>query len=404
MTDHIVVGGGIVGLAVGHALLQRHPGSEVIVVEKESAVAQHQTGHNSGVIHSGVYYQPGSAKAELCVRGAAAMKRFCSEHGIEVRELGKLIVAIDDSEIPALNELERRALANGVQGVTRLDAAGIHDVEPAAAGISALHVPTTAVVDYTKVAETLASEISALGGQVILGFEVLGVRNDSSNGSDRGSPKPQAVVESVDGQTLRANQAVVCAGLQSDRLAPDQSLRIVPFRGSYFDLTPKAADLVHSMIYPVPDPRFPFLGIHFTRHIDDVVSCGPNAVVALARERYRRWALQPRDLWQTLRFGGSWKLARRYWRAGLDELTLDLSRRRYLAAARRFLPDLAATDLLHGSMGIRAQAVTSDGMLVDDFSFYADGAVLHVRNAPSPAATASLAIAERIVDELEIAR
>lgn len=397
MIDYAVVGAGIVGLATARSLLLRHPGCSVVVFDKEREIGFHQTGHNSGVIHSGVAYQPGTEKAALCVEGARLLLEFCSEHDIAVRRRGKLIVAINDQELDALAAVERNATDNGVPDVRRLGSAGIREIEPAVTGIAALHVPATSVVDFRQVARALGAEVTAAGGSIVLGSEV-----DAVTAKQDGT----VAIEFSGRGSERARKAVVCAGLQSDRLAARsgttrRDLRIVPFRGSYLTLTPRAAGLVRSMIYPVPDARFPFLGVHFTRHVNDVVSCGPNAVLALARERYRRGALRPGDLWDTLRFAGTWRLARHHWSEGLHELAMDLSKPRYLQAARQYLPDLSAEDLTPGPTGVRAQAVDSRGSLIDDFVFEADGPVLHVRNAPSPAATASLAIGERLVDRLD---
>lgn len=396
MIDYAVVGGGIVGLATARSLLMRHPGSSVVVFDKEREVGLHQTGHNSGVIHSGVSCPPGTEKAALCVQGSRLMLELCSRHDIAVRQKGKLVVAVSESELDALAAIERNADINGVPGVRRLDVAGIAEIEPAATGIAALHIPATAVVDFSQVARALSAEVTEAGGTILLSSEV-----DSVRGRKDGT----ALVKLSDRDPERAKKAVVCAGLQSDRLAarsdtPRRDLRIVPFRGSYYTLAPRAAGLVRSLIYPVPDARFPFLGVHFTRHVNDVVSCGPNAVLALSRERYRRRALRPRDLWDTVRFAGTWRLARDYWSVGIQEVALDLSKSRYLKAAQRYLPDLREEDLTPGQTGVRAQAVDSRGSLIDDFVFETDGPVLHVRNAPSPAATASLAIGERLVDRL----
>ena len=397
MIDYAVVGAGIVGLATARSLLLRHPGCSVIVFDKEREVGVHQTGHNSGVIHSGVSCPPGTEKAALCVEGSRLMLELCAEHDIAVRRRGKLIVAIEESELDALAVIERNAADNGVSGVRRLDAAGIAEIEPAATGIAALHIPATAVVDFRQVARALSAEVTSAGGSIVLSSEVDSVKSRKDG---------TALVEFSDRGSERAKKAVVCAGLQSDRLAARsettrRDLRIVPFRGSYYTLAPRAAALVRSLIYPVPDARFPFLGVHFTRHVNDVVSCGPNAVLALSRERYRRGALRPRDLWDTVRFAGTWRLARDYWSVALQEVALDVSKSRYLQAARRYLPDLGEKDLTPGQTGVRAQAVDSRGSLIDDFVFEADGPVLHVRNAPSPAATASLAIGERLVDRLD---
>ncbi|MDP8975859.1 MAG: L-2-hydroxyglutarate oxidase [Actinomycetota bacterium] len=388
----VVVGAGIVGLATAREVLLRDARAEVLVVDKEEVVAAHQTSHNSGVVHSGVYYAPGSAKAELCVSGARAMLRFCEENRIPVRVGGKLIVAVDEAELAPLAELERRAAANGVPDLRRLGPAQIAQVEPHAHGVAALHVPGTAVTDFAAVARALGDDFVARGGRLELGFPVSSVTGD-----DYG-----VTVRADDGRHVRARQGIVCAGLQSDRLAGyPADVRILPFRGSYYALGPRAVPLVRSMIYPVPDPRFPFLGTHFTRHFDDTVSCGPNAILALAREEYSRWSFSTADAWDSLRFPGSWRLARKHWSTGVRELADEFSKRRSLRQARRYLPDLEMGDLTNDdALGVRAQAVDRGGRLVSDFVLRRTGPLLHVLNAPSPAATASLAIAERIVDRI----
>ncbi len=391
----MVIGAGIVGLATAREVLLRDARADVVVVDKEEVVGAHQTSHNSGVVHSGVYYAPGSAKAELCVSGARSMLRFCNDHAIPVRVDGKLIVAVDEGELGPLAELERRASANGVLGLRRLGPAEIAEVEPHAQGVAALHVPGTAVTDFAAVARALAGDVIAPGGRLQLGFPVASLTGDGEG----------ITVSSGDGRLIKARKGIACAGLQSDRLAgypPD--IRILPFRGSYYALGPRAAPLVRSMIYPVPDSRFPFLGTHFTRHFDYTVSCGPNAILALAREVYSRRSFSAADTWDSLRFPGSWRLARKHWSTGLRELADELSKRRSLRQARRYLPDLEEGDLVNDdALGIRAQAVDRGGRLVGDFVLRRTGPLLHVLNAPSPAATASLAIAERIVDRISAA-
>ena len=380
--DTVIVGGGIVGLATARAVqLAGHP--DVLVVDKEAGPGAHQTGHNSGVIHSGLYYKPGSHKARLCVEGARAMREFCAEHGIAHRVSGKVVVAVDESELARLDELERRGNANGVAGMRRLDPDGIRAIEPHAVGVAGLHVPTTGVTDYVEVSRALAAEVVERGGVVEWGREVAAVDDADGRGT----------VTLHDGDRVGANRVVVCAGVQSDRLAPERrNVRIVPFRGGYFDLTAEGAALVNSMIYPVPDPRFPFLGVHFTRHVDDTVSAGPNAILHLAREQHRRYGLAGRDLLDIVAFPGTWRMAAKYWRPGAHEVLLDLSRKRYLRELRRYVPEVEAGHLTLGSVGIRAQAVDRSGALLDDFSIVRNGPITNVLNAPSPAATASLAI------------
>lgn len=389
--DTVVIGAGILGLAVARAVLLRHPGSSVLIVEKESGVARHQTAHNSGVIHAGEAYKPGSEKAALCVTGARQLVDFCRRHAIPVEVSGKLIVAVEETDLAGLDELERRALANGVAGVRRLPGTDISTVEPHAVGISALHLPSTGVTDFAAVARSLLAESISLGASAEFGFRVARVASRPSGG---------VRLVRADGEVVTCRRAVVCAGAQSDRLARSADLRIVPFRGSYLRLRARAASLVRSMIYPVPDPRFPFLGVHFTRHIDGHVSCGPNAVLGFARERYQRVAFDRRDAIDALAFSGSWRLARRHWRSGCQEVLNDLSLERYVRRAQRYLPELCREDLERGDTGVRAQAVTRDGRFVDDFRFEQEGDLLHVLNAPSPAASASLAIAEQIVNRL----
>lgn len=392
MTRYGVVGAGIVGLAVARALALR--GDGVTVFEKEDRVAAHQTGHNSGVVHAGIYYAPGSLKARLCARGRIAIRDFCLERGLPYRELGKLVVAVDESELPALDALEGRAKSNGVPGLTRIDAAGIRDIEPAVAGVGALHSPHTAVVDYAAIAQAMADDVRDAGGEVLLNATVTGIRAEPGG----------VVVETVAGART-VDRLVVCAGLQSDVVAAlvgaDASPRILPFRGEYWELDPARADLVRGMVYPVPDPRFPFLGVHFTRGFDDHVHVGPNAVPALAREGYRWRDVSVRDTWGSLTWPGAWPLARKHWRMGVYETWGSLSKSAYYRRARRFVPALEPRDLTHKTAaGVRAQAWGRDGSLLDDFAIDTIGPVSVLRNAPSPAATSSIAIAEHLLERL----
>jgi L-2-hydroxyglutarate oxidase LhgO len=373
--DHAVVGGGLVGLATARALLERRPGTRLAVLEKELELGRHQSGRNSGVVHAGVYYAPGSLKATLCREGRAALLRFAEEHAIPFITRGKVIVATRPSELPRLEELKRRAIANGVQGVRELDREELREHEPHVSAVSALHVPETAVIDFRAVLHALAEDVRARGGEVLLGRRV-----------DRADE-------------VEATRIVVCAGLQADRLAPKHH-RIVPFRGDYFVLGGSSAGLVRGLVYPVPDPSFPFLGVHFTRRHDDVVWAGPNAVPALAREQYRRIAFNGRDAWQLMTSQGLRRLARRYWRTGAVELWRDLFLRAAVRAMQRYIPELERRDVSFGPSGIRAQVLTRDGTLVDDFLLERSGKILHVVNAPSPAATAALAIGERVADRL----
>jgi L-2-hydroxyglutarate oxidase LhgO len=388
-TDILVAGGGIVGLASAWRLLQAHPGRKVTVLEKEEGVARHQTGHNSGVIHSGIYYKPGSFKARLCRRGYAQMTEFCGTRGIPHEICGKLIVALSEAELPQLETLRQRAEANGLRGVRALEKSEIPAYEPQAGGIRALHVPETGIVDYTRVAEALSAEIRSLGGEVILASRVEALRD-----------LPDSKVVRAGDKEFAARFFINCGGLMSDRLARldglDPGLAIVPFRGEYYELSPEARPLVRNLIYPVPDPAFPFLGVHFTRMIGGGVECGPNAVLAFKREGYRKTDLDPRDLAEVLLNPGFRKLAARHWRMGLGEFRRSFSKAAFVRALQRLLPAVRAEMLTPAGAGVRAQALRPDGSLVDDFAFASGKRSLHVLNAPSPAATASLAIGEEI--------
>jgi L-2-hydroxyglutarate oxidase len=388
-----VVGAGILGLAVAREVTLRYPGAEVTVLEKEDHVAAHQTGHNSGVVHAGVYYQPGSLKARLCLRGAALTREFCQQHEVSLRELGKLIVATRDAELGPLAEIERRATANQVPGIRRLNASQIAEIEPSIQSIAAVHSPTTAVVDFIGMTEALAAEVTAAGGKVMLSTPVTSIRETASG-----------VRLAAAGQQLTFDYVVVCAGLTGDQFARELGragdLQIVPFRGEYYELRPEARHQVRGMVYPVPDPQYPFLGVHLTRHVDDSVTVGPNAVLALALQGYRWRDISPTDLSRIARWPGTWQLARKHWRAGVSEIRGSLSKRRYLSLVRAYLPELELDDLIKSKSGVRAQAVRRDGGLEDDFVLEGSGQVLLVRNAPSPAATASLAIAEHVVSAI----
>ncbi|MCX7623956.1 MAG: L-2-hydroxyglutarate oxidase [Thermomicrobium sp.] len=394
MYDVIVVGAGIVGLATARELALRRPRLRLAVVEKESRVAAHQSGHNSGVIHSGLYYRPGSLKARACVAGAAKLIAYCEERGIPYRLVGKLIVATTPDEVPRLLELYRRGQANGVQGLELLSAEEIREREPAVTGVRAIWSPRTGIVDFARVTEAFADDVRAAGGELFLGHEVIGFQR--RNG--------RIGIETTGG-FFEARFVVSCAGLYSDRLARLSGGRadpaIVPFRGDYYVLRSERRCLVRTNIYPVPDPRFPFLGVHFTPRLDGSVWLGPNAVLAFAREGYRKTDVSWRDLAETLRYPGFRRLALRYWKVGLQELWRDFSKRAFLRDLRRFVPELEEDDLLPGPSGVRAQALSLDGELVDDFVLDRQPGILHVRNAPSPAATSSLEIARLIVDELE---
>ncbi|MGY1710438.1 L-2-hydroxyglutarate oxidase [Geodermatophilus sp. SYSU D00758] len=389
-----VVGAGIVGLAVARRLARLRPDARITVVDKEQDVAVHQTGHNSGVVHAGLYYAPGSLKAELCTRGRGLLREFCAEHGLAYDECGKLVVARDDGEVPALREIERRATANGVPGLRWLSGVELREVEPEAVGAAALHSPRTAIVDFVAIARGMADELRDGGHEVRLGFEVTGVRRNLDGG---------VVVCSAD-EAFAVDRLVVCAGLQTDRVSrlagdgPEPA--IVPFRGEYYRLVPGRSGLVRGMIYPVPDPRFPFLGVHFTRRVSGSVDIGPNAVPAAAREGYTWGRVDLRDVWATASWPGVRPLARKYWRTELAEIRASLSKRRYLASAREFVPALRDDDVVRAPAGVRAQAVDRDGALVDDFRIHRVGPVVTVRNAPSPAATSALAIGEHVADRV----
>ena len=393
--DLAVVGGGIIGLAVARALARRNPLASVCVLEREHQVATHQTGHNSGVIHAGVYYTPGSLKARLCVEGAREMYEYCEQHEIPSERCGKVIIATDRAELARLEELERRGRANGVPGLRRIDAAGIEELEPHARGIAGLHSPNTGIADFQAVARSYARDVLDTGGSVATGCEVLRV--------------------AVQGRSLRlthahgtttAGHAVFCAGAWADRLAvaagasPDP--RIVPFRGAYLRLVPERRPLVRALIYPVPDPSLPLLGVHLTRHIDGDVLIGPTALIAGARDAYRLATVRRRDLLDTLEWPGTWRMLRSWWSTGLAELSRAALLSAFVRTAARYVPELQVADVRPAFAGVRAQALGRDGRLLDDFAFSHTERALHVRNAPSPAATSSLAIAEELLGRLEL--
>lgn len=387
--DVVIVGAGILGLATALRLLERAPDLRIAIVEKEARTAEHQTGHNSGVLHAGLYYQPGSLKARLCREGRDAIEQFAESHAIPIANRGKLVVAVDDSELEPLLALHQRALSNGVPGIELLDADRLHEIEPNVVGVAAIWSPTTSVIDFRRVADAIAEDLVRQGVTLMTGRRVTGFWDRART----------IVVQTPRGDVLARN-VVTCGGVQSDRLARlsghDVPGLIVPFRGDYFDLSESAAGLVRGLIYPVPDPRFPFLGVHFTRGVDDRVHAGPNAVLALSRDGYRKRDLNPKDLFDIVTDRGFLRLAMRYWRTGSAEMARDLSKRLFLANLRRYLPDLQLDDLRDGPSGVRAQLVRPNGTLVDDFVFHGEGRFLHVLNAPSPAATASFAIGDEI--------
>lgn len=387
--DVVVVGGGIVGLATALALVERAPDLRVTVLEKEAEVGRHQTGHNSGVIHSGLYYRPGSAKARLCVEGGRLLRAFCADAGIPVHECGKVVVATNAAEAARLDELYARGVANGVARLELLSADGLRRIEPHAAGVRALWSPTTAVVDFRQVARALAAVLQRRGVQVATARRVVGVRRVSAG-----------FVVQTPHTDVAARWLVNCAGLYSDVVArmagarPD--VQIVPFRGEYYMLRPERAHLVRGLIYPVPDPRFPFLGVHLTRTIHGGVEAGPNAVLALAREGYTRWRVRPAEVAMLLAYPGFWRMVRRYWRTGLHEVVRSLSTRAFVRALQRLVPALDVADVVRAGAGVRAQAVRPDGTLEDDFRIVATAGAIHVLNAPSPAATSALAIGRHV--------
>ncbi|BCS53973.1 L-2-hydroxyglutarate oxidase [Geobacter sp. SVR] len=390
-TDIVVVGGGVVGTATAMALLERHPGLEVAVVEKEACLASHQSGHNSGVIHSGLYYRPGSLKARTCISGRDALYSFCAEHNIAHERCGKVVVATDESELAALDALEQRGRDNGLEGLERLDSRGLRHYEPHVAGIAGLFVPQTGIVDYPLVTEAYADVIRSRGGRVHTHCAVAQVDRQGEGfvlGTSRGE--------------LVCRYLINCAGLHSDILARlcgvETDVRIVPFRGEYYVIQAARRMLVRNLIYPVPDPAFPFLGVHFTRMINGEVEAGPNAVLALKREGYSRLSFSLRDTLDMVRFPGFRKLVRRYWRMGVQEYRRSFSRRIFVNDLMRLVPEVGPADIRRGGAGVRAQAVDRDGRLLDDFHIASGAGMIHVLNAPSPAATASISIGRTIAD------
>jgi L-2-hydroxyglutarate oxidase len=388
--DIAVIGGGIVGLATARALLEQMPSLSLVLCEKEAELATHQTGHNSGVIHSGLYYKPGSFKARLCVEGARLMVEFCDKHAIKYDRCGKVVVATSEDEVPRLRALYERGVANGVAGLTMIDAARAREIEPHVRAVAGIHSPATGIVDYGEVAATIGQELVARGVTIEYNFPVSAITRVRGGG----------VAVSTAHHTITARRIVNCAGLYSDVVAQlagaDPEVQIIPFRGEYYFVRPEREHLVRGLIYPVPDPEFPFLGVHFTRTIHGEVEAGPNAVLALAREGYRWSSVRPLELAATLRYAGFWSMARRYWRVGAYEMTRSLWKKKFVEALQRLVPDLRAEDITPGGAGVRAQAVRPDGSLLDDFSIASSPDAIHVLNAPSPAATASLAIGRHI--------
>jgi (S)-2-hydroxyglutarate dehydrogenase len=391
--DVVIIGAGIVGLAVSRELLSRYPRLRLAVLDKEPSVGQHQTGHNSGVLHSGIYYAPGSLKARLCVQGQRELYAYCEQKGIPTDRCGKVIVAVADSELPRLDNLLQRGQANGVEGLEMIGPERLRELEPHCVGIKALFSPNTGIVDYSRVNRAYAEDVQASGGDVLPGY-----------GVDAISDRPGRVVLQTPAGEVEAQHVVACAGLHSDRVArltgAPRDPRIVPFRGDYWVLRPDRRDLARNLIYPVPDPSFPFLGVHFTRRLEDgSVWLGPNAVLAFSREGYRRLDLRPRDLGEAVAYRGFQKLALKFWQTGMQEMVRDFSKEAFLKSLQVYVPELTLADLLPGPSGVRAQALGPDGALVDDFVFNTQGnRVVHVRNAPSPGATSSLAIGRQIAD------
>jgi len=386
-----IIGGGIVGLATGLEFTKRFPGISLAIIEKESALARHQTSHNSGVIHSGIYYKPGSLKARLCVEGVNALLHFCQENDVPYEICGKIIVATSAAEIPRLKTLFERGQGNGLHGLRLLNREEIRQIEPYAAGIQGIHVPGTGIIDYAKVSEKYAEIITSRGGKVLLSHKVIGLRRSGAT----------TVVETTQGP-IEAGLVINCAGLHSDRISrmanAKLDLTIVPFRGEYYDIVPEKHHYIRGLIYPVPDPRFPFLGVHFTKRIGGGVEAGPNAVLALKREGYSKTAFHPRDVFGYAAFPGFWIMAAKHWQMSVGEYHRSFSKAAFVKALQRLMPELKPDDLVPGGSGVRAQALDSNGKLMDDFHFVHTEGIVHVCNVPSPAATASLAIGKHIVD------
>ena len=391
--DIAIVGAGIVGLATAMALLKRRPDLELVVLDKEPDVAAHQTGNNSGVIHAGLYYKPGSLKAQTVVEGARRMVQFCQEHDLPYELCGKVVVATDEDELPRLEELYRRGTANGVSGLAKINAQQIKEYEPYATGIAGLWSPNTGIVDYQAVARKYAEIVERSGGELRLNTTVTGIQKRAEN-----------LILQTTTNEVHTRALINCGGLQSDLIAKmmgsTHGLRIVPFRGEYYELTPQSQGLVRGLIYPVPDPRFPFLGVHYTKRINGSVEAGPNAVLAFAREGYKKTDISPGHALGLFTFPGFWIMAAKYWRMGLGEMYRSWNKRAFVAALQALLPELGMDDLRPGGAGVRAQAMDSKGRLLDDFSIIEAPDAIHVLNAPSPAATASLAIGEEVAGRL----
>jgi L-2-hydroxyglutarate oxidase LhgO len=391
---YVIVGGGILGLATARQLVASQPDGEVVVLEREAALAQHQTSHNSGVVHAGIYYAPGSLKARLCRRGLGLLRTYCTERGLPYEACGKVVVAVEESEVEPLHRLEERATTNGVPGLRWLEQSELTFVEPYVHGVAGLHSPETAIADFAAVARAFASDVTGAGGEIRTGAVVARV---GQNGRT-------ANVELADGSRIEGDRVIVCAGLQADRLAiasgEPAEPRIVPFRGEYWQLRPERAHLVRGLIYPVPDPALPFLGVHLTRKIGGAVLLGPNAILSTARHAYEHRRFVARDAFDAITWPGTLRMLRRHWRAGVGEIRRSASKRQFVSEVARYVPAVEPGDVLPAPAGVRAQAIDRDGSLVDDFRLGVSGNVVWVRNAPSPAATSSLAIAEELLSRI----
>jgi (S)-2-hydroxyglutarate dehydrogenase len=394
--DLAIIGGGILGLATALKITAAHPQARLLILEKEAQLARHQTGNNSGVIHSGLYYRPGSLKAQSCVTGRKALLAFCDKNSVPYEICGKVVVATSELELSRLDELHRRGIANGLQGLEIIGPERLKELEPHAVGIKGLYVPETGIIDYKKVADAYAEHVRNAGGDIRLSQRVVGMLD-----------RPDEIVLQTSGGDYRAKYLINCCGLQSDLVAKmmvassageQEEHRIIPFRGEYYKIAPQRQFLVRNLIYPVPDPNFPFLGVHFTRMAKGGVEAGPNAVLALAREGYRHTNVNVKDLWQTVSFGGFWAMTGKYWRTGFGELYRSLSKAAFVRALQKLLPEISESDLVAGGAGVRAQAVSASGALVDDFVIKQSPRAIHILNAPSPGATASLAIGQSIAE------
>jgi L-2-hydroxyglutarate oxidase len=396
--DLTIVGGGILGLATALKLIRAHPSLRLLILEKEAEIARHQTGNNSGVIHSGLYYRPGSLKARSCVAGRKELMAFCDENAVPYEICGKVVVATSEEELPRLEELHRRGIANGLKDLQIIGPERLKELEPHATGIKGLHVPETGIIDYKKVAAAYAEKIRDAGGDIRLSQRVVGILD-----------RPEEIVLQTSGGDYRTKHLINCCGLQSDIVAQmmggannsEEEHRIIPFRGEYYKIAPERQFLVRNLIYPVPDPTFPFLGVHFTRMARGGVEAGPNAVFAYAREGYRHTDINLSDLWRTISFKGFWAITGKYWQTGFGELYRSLSKSAFVRALQKLLPEIRESDLVPGGAGVRAQAVSASGALVDDFVIKQSRKSIHVLNAPSPGATASLAIGQQICEMAE---